>query len=53
MAFIMKLYQGMTTRPEALWVKCLKAKYKCGESPIPEVRKFRNASLTWQSISDV
>ena len=38
-AFTMKLCWGLIAKPEALWVRCMKAKYKCGDGKIPKVVK--------------
>lgn len=52
-AFIMKLCWGLITKPDALWVKCLKSVYECGEHTIPQVAKKRTNSPTWQTITSV
>lgn len=49
-AFIMKLCWNLLNDTEALWVHMLRAKYKCGHSPMPKVNKRKNSSLTWRSI---
>lgn len=50
MAYIMKLCWNLLTKSEALWVKCLRSKYGCGEGHQLAVCKKRNSSATWQSI---
>ncbi|XP_028752652.1 uncharacterized protein LOC114712303 [Neltuma alba] len=50
-AFIMKLCWGILTKPQAMWVKCLKAKYDCGENRMPEVNQKRNQSEVWRAIT--
>ncbi|KAI9128659.1 hypothetical protein K1719_000142 [Acacia pycnantha] len=52
-AFIMKLCWGMITRPEALWVKCLRGRYSCGNNLLPQVSKKQSQSLTWKAIVNV
>lgn len=47
-AFMMKLCWGILTKPEALWVKCLKCKYDCGEGTHPKVERKRNQSAVWK-----
>lgn len=38
-AFIMKLCWGLIARPEALWVRVLRSKYRCGDLALPSVTK--------------
>ena len=52
-AFIMKLCWGIINQPQALWVRCLRAKYGCLEGKIPMVKKRRNQSEVWRAINVV
>lgn len=50
LAFMMKLNWIFCSRPNTLWVKVLKAKYKCGEGLIPSFIKPKNCSNVWRGI---
>ncbi|KAJ1386947.1 ribonuclease H [Sesbania bispinosa] len=50
-ALLMKLGWQMITRPDAYWVRILKAKYSCGLEPMASVRKRVLASNTWRGIT--
>ena len=52
-AFIMKLCWGLITKPNALWVQCLRARYECGDDHVLQVVKKKYNSLTWQTITEV
>lgn len=52
-AFIMKLCWGLITKPKALWVKCLKNKYACGDEKYPKVVWNAIQSGIWGGISKV
>lgn len=49
-AFMMKLGWGLITRRDALCVKVLLAKCRCGMELIPEVRGWKTCSKVWSSI---
>lgn len=52
-AYLMKLCWGILTKPEALWVCCLKSKYQCTNDPYPAVYAKSNASIVWRGIASV
>lgn len=52
-AYIMKLCWGLISKPEELWVRCLKSKYGCGSDKYPAVYKKQNSSGIWNSITTV
>ena len=49
----MKLCWGLITKPNALWVQCLRARYECGDDYVPRVEKKKYNSLTWRAITEV
>ncbi|KAE8655645.1 hypothetical protein F3Y22_tig00117021pilonHSYRG00092 [Hibiscus syriacus] len=51
-SFIVKLGYQLLMRPEALWVKVLKSKYKINET-LPITFKTKNCSFVWRSLSRV
>lgn len=50
---MMKLAWCLVAHPDKLWVRIMRAKYKCGPNAVPEVRHRSNTSSTWRAISDV
>jgi hypothetical protein len=42
-ALLMKLAWNIINNPSAMWVKILKAKYKCGQDPTPQVKASHTA----------
>lgn len=44
---------GLLKKPNALWVRCLKGKYYCGEDSFPSVMKKGKQSEVWKSITTV
>lgn len=52
-ALIMKLAWGPITKPNALWVQILRAKYNCGQDVLPIIHKSRNHSNSWAGICQV
>ncbi|XP_039031943.1 uncharacterized protein LOC120166816 [Hibiscus syriacus] len=51
-AFIMKLAFNLIAKPEALWVRFLRAKYKCKEQ-VPTSLRSTNCSRVWKGLSIV
>ena len=49
----MKLAWELINKPETLWVKVMRSKYRCGEEIIPKVRNIPKASNAWKGISQV
>lgn len=49
----MKLCWGLISQPIALWVRCLKSKYGCGNYKLLVVRKKQNQSAVWSAIVSV
>ncbi|KAJ1386204.1 Ribonuclease H-like superfamily [Sesbania bispinosa] len=49
-AFLSKLGWGLIDKPEALWVRVLRSKYRTGSGLIPSVNCPSNVSLTWRGI---
>jgi hypothetical protein len=49
-AHMMKLSWQILTQPSKLWVKILKAKYKCGMNIIPNFKHASNSSPLWRAI---
>lgn len=49
-AYIMKLCWGILTKPDTLWVRCLRSKYRCGEGRYPFIQKSQQMSMVWRSI---
>lgn len=49
----MKLCWGLLTQPSALWVRCLKSKYDCGNGDRPRVSQKRYQSAVWRAIVSV
>jgi hypothetical protein len=47
---MMKLSWQILTQPSKLWVKILKAKYKCGMNIIPNFKHASNSSPLWRAI---
>jgi hypothetical protein len=52
-ALIMKLTWNLLNEPSTMWVRIIKAKYKCGEDAIPKVQITHNCSSTWRAIVSV
>lgn len=52
-ANMMKLAWRLVAHPDKLWVRIMRAKYKCGPNAVPEVKHRSNTSSTWRAISDV
>ncbi|KAI9085729.1 hypothetical protein K1719_032335 [Acacia pycnantha] len=48
-AFMVKLGWSFINRPDLLWVKILREKYKCGSDVIPKVLKRTSESSMWDS----
>ena len=49
-AFMMKAGSGLIQKPDALWVKVLRSKYKCGEDIVPLVHRKQSDSNLWKGI---
>ncbi|XP_028776836.1 uncharacterized protein LOC114733531 [Neltuma alba] len=49
-AFMTKLGWGLIKRRDALWVRFLREKYKCGEDVIPRIDERRAGSQAWKGI---
>ncbi|KAJ4841287.1 hypothetical protein Tsubulata_028603 [Turnera subulata] len=49
-AFLTKLAWGLITRPDALWVKLLRAKYLTGDRLIPQVHVWRGIGAAWPTV---
>jgi ribonuclease HI len=49
----MKLAWNIISNPSAMWVKIIKAKYKCGQDPTPQVKASHSCSSTWRAIVSV
>ena len=48
-----KLAWGIVNKPEALWVRVMRNKYRCGEETIPNIRRRSKASNAWKGIASV
>lgn len=49
-AFMMKVGWALCSNHDALWVKVIKHKYKCGNGPIPVISEVRSLSNFWRGI---
>lgn len=49
-ALFMKLGWGLINKPDALWVKVLRKKYRCGEETITVMKKNAKSSAIWRGI---
>lgn len=47
---LMKAGWHLTTRREDLWVKVVKAKYKCGSDLVPKISRERGGSNFWRGL---
>lgn len=47
---LMKIGWGLISNPDALWVKVLHSKYRCGLGLIPNVRNFALSSNVWHGV---
>nr|KYP39528.1 Putative ribonuclease H protein At1g65750 family [Cajanus cajan] len=51
-SFMMKNCWSLITEPHKLWVKVIRAKYKCSNDTIPKVERRPRMSNLWQGICD-
>lgn len=42
-----------TTKKNDLWVKVLRAKYKCSSDLIPSIKSYKNSSQLWAWILEI
>lgn len=49
-AFMMKIGWNLCVRKDAMWVRILRSKYKCGTNSIPRVQTSKPGSNMWRGI---
>ena len=49
--FMAKVGWGLISRKDDLWVKVVRAKYKCGQDLIARIKHHRQSSNLWKGIS--
>ena len=53
MACMMKLAWGIVSKPNSLWVRVLRNKYRCDDNIIPEVKRRDKMSNAWRGIFQI
>ncbi|KAF7827295.1 putative ribonuclease H protein At1g65750 family [Senna tora] len=49
-AFMTKVGWGLVNQKDALWVRVLRSKYRCGDDILPEMKVSSNSSRLWRAV---